>query len=85
MHYFLFFGAFNECFYPVGKHTKELRHVLLDQQIDWAAINIFESSTELLRIKVLLFNFHQPSKNALHLIERVLFIWLLILISVLHF
>ena len=85
MHYFLFFGAFDECFYPVGKHAKELRHVFLDQQVDWAAINIFESSTELFRIKVLLFNFHQPSENALHLIESVFFIWLLILISVLHF
>lgn len=84
VHDLLLFGSLNKSLNPIHEHLKELINIFLDHWIDRWSIDILKGFTEFLRVKVLLFHFHQAAKYALNLVQHILFYRLIILASVLY-
>lgn len=66
-------GAFKLAFQTIKQHISEFINIHLLVDVGWIAILIFESITELSRIKTLLVTSLQPNKKSLELIKNVVF------------
>jgi len=71
LHYFLFFGAFDQVLDPVDEHIEELVDISLNHRVNRLSIDVLKRKAELLRVEVLLLDFLKCAKDSLDLVEDI--------------